>query len=132
MWCSCAVCPRDREIIMSYWGATPPAPSPGLGCHRDPQSGCLEVLVLASRAISLFLGRLSSAPLRSRGSAQRSELLAVRRVPNISERIKKEAIKAPCSWLPVCRLTAAPAAAGGELCPAAEPCWGHGAPRDPP
>lgn len=52
----------------------------------------------------------------------------MRHVPNISERIKKEAIKAPSSWLPVCWLTAAPTAAGGELCSAARPRWGHGAP----
>lgn len=113
-------------------GATPAAPSPELGYNQDPQSGCLGALVLASRATSLFLGRLSSAPLQSRGSAQRSEeLFAVKHVPNISERIKKEAIKAPSSWLPACWLTAAPAAAGGELRSAAKACWGHGAPRDP-
>lgn len=90
-----AACPRGREDTMGYLGATPPAPSPGLGYNQDPQSGCLGALVLASlvlasRAMSVFLGRLSSAPLQSRGSAQHSEeLFAVRHVPNISERIKK-------------------------------------------
>lgn len=110
----------------------PQHPALSSGTTGDPQSGCLGALVLASRATSLFLGRLSSAPLQSRGSAQRSEeLFAVKRVPNISERIKKEAIKAPSSWLPACWLTGAPAAAGGELRSAAKACWGHGAPRDP-
>lgn len=58
----------------------------------------------------------------------------MRHVPNISENIKKEAIKAPSSWLPACWLTAALSAARGELCSAAKPCWGHGAlchPRNP-
>lgn len=129
-----AACPRGREDTMGCLGATPPAPSPGLGYNQDPQSGCLGALVLtslvlASRATSLFLGRLSSAPLQSRGSAQHSEeLFAVRHVPSISERIKKEAIKAPSSWLPVCWLTTAPTAARGKLCSAAKPCWAHGAP----
>lgn len=56
----------------------------------------------------------------------------MRHVPNISENIKKEAIKAPSSWLPACWLTAALSAAGGELCSAAKPCWGHGALCHPP
>lgn len=116
---------------MGYWGAAPPAPSPGFGTTRTLSQGVWERWCWhpGPRAWA----RLSSAPLQSRGSAQRSkELFAVRHVPNISENIKKEAIKAPSSWLPACWLTAALSAAGGELCSAAKPCWGHGALCHPP
>lgn len=52
-------------------GSNTPSTQPWTQVQPGPSVRVSGSLVLASRAMNLFLGRLSSAPLQSRGSAQR-------------------------------------------------------------
>lgn len=131
--CGCLGLPVPEEGKAS-WGTGeqhPQHPALDSGTTRTLSQGVWEHWCWHPGPRAWAKAQLSPTAEQGLSSAQQG-VVCSEACPKYLGNIKKEAIKAPSSWLPACWLTAALSAAGGELCSAAKPCWGHGALCHPP